>query len=291
MEDVVVGAPVRLITTIRMIRWPKGTSRMQLQFTLTGLLVGILIGLTGMGGGSLMTPILVLFLGMPPTIAVGTDLAYSTITKAVGSIQHFRQGQVRVTPALWVALGSVPATVLGIVLLRWLTHGHPQTADTFVSHALGATLLFVAIMLFVQPRLQKRLWPEGTPAVLHPRLQAFRQIRPVLLVAVGAIVGLLVGLTSIGGGSLVMVALLLFFPRWKMGRRVGTDVFHGFVLSAVAGAAQWKFGAVNLPIAGQLLLGSIPGVLIGTRLTRVVPEHILRPAVAGLLALSAVRLL
>lgn len=264
---------------------------MQVQYPLTGLLVGVLVGLTGMGGGSLMTPILVLLLGMPPTLAVGTDLAYSTVTKAVGSVQHFRQRQVRFGPALWIALGSVPATWLGIALLRAATHGHTQLADVFVSRALGVTLLVVAIMLLALPLLERRLWPEGTPAVLHPRLQALRRIRPVLLVVVGLVVGMLVGLTSIGGGSLVMVALLLFFPRWKMGRRIGTDVFQGFVLSAAAGLAQWTFGNVNMTIVGLLLLGSIPGVLIGTRLTKVIPDRILRPAVAGILAVSAWRLL
>lgn len=264
---------------------------MQPQFALTGFLVGVLIGLTGMGGGSLMTPVLVLLLGMRPTLAVGTDLAYSTVTKLVGSVQHFRQGQVRVSAALWVSAGSVPATWVGLALLHALTHGHVAAADRFVSHALGATLLFVAVMLLALPVLHRRVWPEGPPPVLHPRLQALRRVRPSLLVAVGAVVGILVGLTSVGGGSLVMVALFLFFPRWKMGRRVGTDVFQGFILSAAASVAQWNLGTVNLLIAGQLMLGSIPGVLIGTRLTKVVPERILRPAVAGILAFSAWRLL
>jgi uncharacterized protein len=264
---------------------------MPLTYVLTGLLVGTLIGMTGMGGGSLMTPILVLVLGVHPTVAVGTDLAYSTLTKAVGAVQHFRQHQVRVHAALWLAVGSVPASLAGIAMLHLVTRGHTQVADQFVSRALGVTLLFVAAMLFLLPFAQRHLWPENPPPLLHPRLQALRRIRPALLVVVGAFVGFLVGLTSIGGGSLVMVSLLLFFPRWKMGRRVGTDVFQGFLLSAAAGAAQWHLGTVSLPLAGQLLVGSLPGVLIGSRLTKIVPEPVLRPAVAGALAISAWRLL
>lgn len=264
---------------------------MQLQFIFIGWLVGVLVGLTGMGGGSLMTPLLVLVLGVPPTIAVGTDLAYSTLTKAVGAIQHFRQAQVRAGTALWLALGSVPATVAGIETLHFLTRGRPSVANSFINHALGGTLLFVSLMLIAFPYLQRRLWPEGQPSLLHPRLKALRRIRPVLLVAVGAVVGLLVGLTSVGGGSLVMVALLLFFPRWTMGRRVGTDVFHGVLLSAVAGAAQWHLGTVDVSMTWHLLIGSIPGVLIGSRLTRAVPESVLRPAIAGVLAFSAWRLM
>lgn len=264
---------------------------MDWHFLLTGLLVGALVGLTGAGGGSLMTPLLVLVLGMHPTLAVGTDLVYSAVTKAVGSVQHLRQKQVRGDAALWLAAGSVPACLIGTVLFYTLTNGVTASADLFVRHALGVALLFVAIMLIMLPVLQRGMWPQGLPSALHPRLQALRRIRPALLVAVGAVVGVLVSLTSVGGGSLVMVALLLFFPRWKMGRRVGTDVFQGFLLAAAAGALQWRFGRVDLPVVGQLVIGSIPGVLIGSRLTKVIPESILRPTVAGILALSAWRLL
>lgn len=264
---------------------------MQVQFALTGLLVGILVGLTGAGGGSLMTPILVLALGMPPTLAVGTDIVYSAVTKAVGAAQHFRQGQVRMSAALWLSVGSVPASLIGGAVFHIATHGDMASADRFIRHALGVALLLVAAMLLALPVLQRRMWPQGIPSALNPRLQALRRVRPPLLVAIGAVVGAVISLTSVGGGSLVMVALLLFFPRWKMGRRIGTDVFQGFLLAAAAGALQWHFGTVNMPVVGQLLIGSIPGVLIGSRLTKVVPESILRPTVAGILALSAWRLL
>ena len=264
---------------------------MQVQFVLTGLLVGTLIGLTGMGGGSLMTPILVLVLGVRPTIAVGTDLAYATLTKAVGSIQHLRQGQLRFRPGLWIAAGSVPASLVGTWIVGLLIHKQSAIADRFISRALAVTLVLVAVLLVVQPLLRSRLWPQDPPPVLSPRLTALRRIRPALLIVVGVIVGFLVGLTSVGAGSLVMVALLLFFPRWPMNRRVGTDVFQGCLVSAAAGLAHWQIGTVNFPLVGQLLLGSIPGVLIGTRLTKIVPERFLRPVVASVLTLSAWRLM
>jgi uncharacterized membrane protein YfcA len=263
----------------------------QVQFILTGLLVGTLIGLTGMGGGSLMTPILVLVLGVQPTVAVGTDLAYATLTKVVGGFQHLRQGQVRFGPALWVAVGSVPASLAGTWVVGQIMNHHAAAADRFITRTLAVTLLLVAVLLIVQPWLRGQLWPQDPPPALHPRLRALRRIRPALLIVVGLIIGFLVGVTSVGGGSLVMVALLLFFPRWPMNRRVGTDVFQGCIVSASAALAHLQLHTVSFPLAGQLLIGSIPGVLIGTRLTKVVPERILRPAVASVLTVSAWRLM
>lgn len=264
---------------------------MQWQFILLGLLVGLLIGLTGAGGGSLMTPLLVLTLGIQPIVAIGVDLAYTSVTKAVAAIVHLRQGQVRVDVALWLMAGSVPSSVIGVIALRHLAGGNPAAANAFVSHALGMALLLVAVVLVTLPIAQRRLWPENPPPLLSDRLQALRRIRPALLVVVGVVVGLVVGLTSVGGGSLVMVALVLLFPRWSMARRVGVDVFQGCALAAVAAATQWRLGMVDLAVVGQLLIGSIPGAFIGARLSGVAPERALRPLVAGMLALSAWKLL
>jgi uncharacterized membrane protein YfcA len=263
---------------------------MQWQFIVAGFVVGTLIGLTGMGGGSLMTPILVLLLGMRPVVAVGTDLIYSTLTKSVGAAQHLRDKHVRIDVVLWLSAGSVPASLLATHLLgSFLLQG--AAADRIVSHALGGVLVFVAIMMVAQPEIRRRLWPEDHPTAFYNRLRTLRRFRPALLVVVGAVVGVLVGITSVGSGSLIMVALMLLFPRWKMTRRVGTDVFQGLLLSAAASVAYWQLGTVRLPLVGQLLLGSIPGVLLGSRLTKVVPEPILRPLVAGALAFSGWRLL
>ena len=264
---------------------------MHLEFVLTGLLVGTLIGLTGMGGGSLMTPILVLVLGVKPTLAVGTDLSYAAITKAVGAIQHFRQGQVRIAPGLWLALGSIPASILGVRLIDALRHMKGVNVDRFVGHALAIMLFIVAFLLFIQPWVRKRLWPSDRPLIFQERLLKMRRHRNLILVGVGLVVGIVVGLTSVGGGSLVMFAMLLLYPKWPMSQRVGTDVFQGFLLSAAAAGAHWQLGTVNVPLMLQLLIGSVPGVLLGTRLTKQVPERVLRPIVAGALAFSAWRLL
>lgn len=264
---------------------------MPAEFVVTGLLVGILVGLTGMGGGSLMTPILVLVLGVRPTLAVGTDLTYAALTKAVGSLQHFRLRQARVGPALWLSLGSVPASLAGVRVIAALGRRPGANADALVGHLLAIVLIFVAIMLLVEPVAARRLWPSDRPSVFYQRLRKLRRIRPALLVAIGVVVGFLVGITSVGGGSLVMFTFLLLFPKWPMSQRVGTDVLQGCLLSAGAAAAHWQLGTVNFPMVAQLLLGSIPGVLLGSRLTRAVPENVLRPIVAGVLALSGWRLL
>lgn len=264
---------------------------MQVQFALTGFLVGILVGLTGMGGGSLMTPILVLVLGVRPSFAVGTDLAYHTVTNAVGSLQHFRQGLVRIPTALWLSLGSVPASLLGVGVIGALRHMPGVDIDHLIGRTLAVVLFFVAAMLLAQPFIARRLWPQDRPSVFYARLQKMRRHRTPILVVVGVIVGFVVGITSVGGGTLVMFAMLLLYPKWPMNQRVGTDVFQGFLVSAAAAAAHWQLGTVNFPMVTELLIGSIPGVLLGARLTKVVPENVLRPLVAGALALSAWRLL
>src|SRR5579871_323920 len=264
---------------------------MQAQFILTGLLVGLLIGLTGMGGGSLMTPILVLLLGVKPTIAVGTDLAYASLTKGVGAIQHLRQTHIKVWTSVRLSIGSVPASLLGVGLIARLKHTQGVDVDQIISHMLGGVLILVAVALIVQPIIRTRLWPDDRPVVFFKRLEALRKFRTFILIGIGVVVGFLVGMTSVGGGSIVMIALLLVYPRWQMNRRVGTDVLQGFFLSTAAAAAHWQIGDVNFPIVGQLLIGSIPGVLIGSRLTKIIPESILRPAVASVIAFSAWRLL
>lgn len=264
---------------------------MQLQFVLIGLLVGVLIGLTGMGGGSLMAPILVLLVGIRPTLAVGTDLAYATITKAVGAAQHLRQTQIKAWTSIRLSIGSVPASLLGVGLIARLRHVHGLNVEMLVGHLVGYMLTVVAVLLVVQPFVAARVWPKNRPSIFFPRLEALRSRRTPVLIGSGAVIGLLVGLTSVGAGSLVMIALMLAYPRWPMSRRVGADVLHGCILSAAAAAAHWSIGDVYFPVVGQLLVGSIPGVLVGSRLTCVVPETVLRPTIAGMLAFSAWRLL
>jgi uncharacterized protein len=264
---------------------------MRLEFVLTGLLVGMLVGMTGMGGGSLMTPILVLLLGVKPTLAVGTDLAYASITKAAGAVQHLRQTQIKLWTSLRLSFGSVPASILGVGVIARVKKIPGVNIEVLVGRSVGGMLIVVAVLLFLEPFIRRRLWPEDRPVVFFKRLETLRTFRTPILIAIGALVGFLVGLTSVGGGSLIMVALLLVYPRWTMSRRVGTDVVHGCLLSCAAATAHWTLGDVSFPLAGQLLIGSIPGVLLGSRMAKVIPDHVLRPAVASVLALSAWQLL
>jgi uncharacterized membrane protein YfcA len=197
---------------------------------------------------------------------------------------------VKISTGLWLSLGSVPAALVGVALVGALLKKNSAATDRWVGRGLGIMLIVVACTLLAQPLLQRRLWRNDHASALMTRLRSWKRARPYLLVALGVIVGFLVGITSVGGGSLVMVALLLFYPTWTMRQRVGTDVFQGVLLSGAAAAGHWQLGTVSFPIVFQLLIGSVPGVLLGTRLVRVVPEGVLRPAVAGVLAFSGIRL-
>ena len=247
-----------------------------------GLVVGVLVGLTGMGGGVLMTPLLMLGLGMPAHAAVGTDLAYSAFTKAAGSWQHWRQGTVdrRVVGAM--ALGSLPATLVAVGLLFWLRDGNEGAIDRWLERAIGV-MLSVAAVLMLRRVLLGRGEEAGTaePATSH---------RTAKLVAIGAFGGFIVGLTSIGSGSLIIALLVMIVPL-RADRLVGTDVAHAFLLVGVAAAAHLVLGEVDLALAAKLLIGSIPGVLLGSRLTLWVPRRPLQIGLAGLLLSTAYRML
>ena len=249
-----------------------------------GFGIGFLVGLTGMGGGALMTPVLILFTGTPPLTAVGTDLFSSSITKAAGALQHFRQRTVHLPLVFFLALGSLPGGFLGVWIIKLLQDFYHLDMDVYVSHALGAMLILVAAIL-----LLRVLWSfrNGNGHYEEPSLKP----RGKLLLAVfGFIIGLLVGLTSVGSGTLVVVALTVCF-RLQASRIVGTDVFHGAFLVGVAGLTHLSLGNVDLPLAGGLLIGSVPGVLLGSRLTLKVPETALRGGIAAMLLFSGIRLI
>src|SRR5215216_3681924 len=233
-----------------------------------GLIVGMLVGLTGMGGGVLMTPLLVLGLGMPATAAIGTDLAYSSVTKLAGTWQHWRQGTVDMRVVRALAIGSVPATLVAVVTLFFL-------------HSVDATAVNAVL---------RRLWlgKHGVAEAPPRHLVAF----PVgKLIAIGAFGGFLVGLTSIGSGSLI-IALLVITISLTPEKLVGTEVAHAFLLVGAAALAHlFVLKDVDVALAGKLLVGSIPGVLIGSRLTVWVPRRPLQAGLAVLLLTTAVSLL
>ena len=257
---------------------------------LFGLLVGFLVGLTGVGGGSLMTPFLVLTMGVPAPTAVGTDLVYATVTKVVGSVQHYRQRSVNVQVAVFLGLGSIPASLLGVATLEWIKANYDEDAvRSIMITIIAATLILVGASLiyrtfFMRDRTQspnKPTWDGKSPMSLKRRL---------FTVLFGAMGGYLVGLTSIGSGSIMAIILLLLYPL-APAVVVGTDIAHATVLSFVTGLAHASQGNVDWGLAGTLLLGSIPGVLVGSRLAPYIPGKPLRVILACMLIFVGARLL
>ena len=248
-----------------------------------GLVVGMLVGLTGMGGGVLMTPLLVLGLGMPATAAIGTDLAYSSVTKLAGTWQHWRQGTVDMRVVRALAIGSVPATLAAVATLFFLHSVDAIAVDAVLER-------FIAVMLVIAATLMlHKLW-RGRRG-MEPPTGHLATCPTGKLMAIGAFGGFLVGLTSIGSGSLI-IALLVLTVSLTPEKLVGTDVAHAFLLVGAAALAHlFVLNDVDVALAGKLLLGSIPGVLIGSRLTVWVPRRPLQAGLAVLLLTSAVSLL
>jgi uncharacterized protein len=240
---------------------------------LFGLGVGILIGLTGIGGGSLMTPLLILVVGVQPVVAIGTDLAYGAITKTVGGWRHLRSGTVDLGVSKWMAFGSVPGALAGVTLLEHLNF------DVTVVLGLVAGALLVVSLAVLARALFARAPRERAEVPLTARSKA-------VAVTIGLVLGMVLGLTSVGSGALIGPALILLF-RLTPRRVVGTDVFHAAIMLWAAGLAHWIGGNVDFALMGTILLGSVPGVWIGTALVGRVPVAFLRPALGCVLLGSA----
>lgn len=238
---------------------------------LFGFGVGILVGTTGMGGGSLMTPLLILVFGIKPVVAVGTDLAYAAITKTAGGFLHFRKGTVQTNLAWWLAAGSCPGAVVGVILLERL-----GLDDILLPLIAGALLLTGSLVLF------RALMKQGADERDTVPLDTRHKVAAVIL---GASVGFVLGLTSAGSGTLIAIGLILGF-RLAPRRVVGTDVFHAAVLLWVAAIAHLFSGNVDLLLTATILIGSLPGVWLGTHFATKLPERGLRPAL-GVVLLSA----
>jgi uncharacterized membrane protein YfcA len=249
---------------------------MDLWLVLFGFGVGILVGTTGMGGGSLMTPLLILLFGIKPVVAVGTDLAYAAITKTAGGLLHWRKGTVQKDLALWLAVGSCPGAVAGVILLDKL--GLNDVLLPLISAALLVTGTLVM--------LRALIWQGSGERAIAPLTRAGKAFAVVL----GASVGFVLGVTSAGSGTLIAIGIILYFklsPR----RVVGTDVFHAALLLWTAAIAHLFSGNVDLALAGTILLGSLPGVWLGTHLATRLPERGLRPALGIVLLTSGLTLL
>ena len=246
---------------------------------LFGFMVGILVGTTGVGGGSLMTPALILVFGTAPTTAIGTDLAYAAVTKTVGGWRHWRSGTVDMTIALWLAVGSIPGALGGVEVLHVLEKalGKDQFDDTLLM-MVGGALLVTAVAVLGRA-LFLRIKNE------RDTIEDFSLRHKVAAVGTGVIVGFVLGLTSAGSGALIAVALIIGY-RLTPRRVVGTDVFHAALLLWVASIAHFASGNVDVLLALNIMIGSIPGVWIGSGLATTLPEGTLRPAL-GIVLLAA----
>jgi uncharacterized membrane protein YfcA len=249
------------------------------------LLVGLVVGLTGMGGGALMTPLLVLAFGVAPATAVGTDLLFAAITKTGGAIAHARHRTVNWRIVALLAAGSVPAALVTVTFLQQVG-GHNSALDTILTTLLGLVLIITALGLILKGFIQRRL---------RRRTVDTRGHRPVYLapatIVIGAVIGVLVTLTSVGAGVLGTLALLFLYPQLPVSRIVGTDITHAVPLTLVAGLGHAVLGTIDYTLLGSLLIGSLPGIWIGSHFSARLPEHYLRPALAAMFLLTGGKLL
>ncbi|HST65744.1 MAG TPA: sulfite exporter TauE/SafE family protein [Mycobacteriales bacterium] len=257
---------------------------------IAGFLVGILVGLTGMGGGALMTPVLVLLFGIQPLAAVSSDLVVSLFMKPVGGLVHLRHGTVHFSLVKWLCLGSVPAAFGGVLLLRALGNG--EDVQNVVKVSLGFALLLAVVTMSTRAlldlRRHGRSWragTSGTPAERPPLV-----VRVVPTVLVGIVGGVVVGMTSVGSGSLIIVLLLVLYPRLRAGELVGTDLVQAVPLVGAAALGHALFGEVQIGLTLALLAGAIPGVWIGARLSSRAPQMVVRRALAMVLIASGLKL-
>ncbi|WP_304047303.1 sulfite exporter TauE/SafE family protein [Jatrophihabitans endophyticus] len=255
------------------------------------LVIGVVVGLTGMGGGALTTPILVLFFHITPLAAVSSDLVSAAVMKPVGSIVHLRHGTVRLELVKWLCVGSVPAAFCGVLVARALGTG--SGVETVIQYALGAALILAAAGLFFRAylRLSERAQhrdgrrdpdPEGPPTI---------DVKPVPTVVIGLVGGLVVGMTSVGSGSLIIIALMLLYPTLRASELVGTDLVQAVPLVASAALGHILFGDLSLGLTGALLAGAVPGAFIGAQLSSRLPGALIRRALAFVLLASALKLL
>ncbi|WP_310379716.1 sulfite exporter TauE/SafE family protein [Flavobacterium sp.] len=249
---------------------------LQLGLIIAGLTVGFIVGLTGVGGGSLMTPILLWF-GIPPTTAVGTDLLYAAFTKMGGVFVHHKKNNINWTITGWLSLGSVPAAVLTL----WILHSIKTditAVNSIIKYSLGWALLFTSVAILFKKRLL--LFSQKHAG---DKFHSESKTQNVLTVAIGVLLGATVTLTSIGAGALGTVTLFFLYPLLPTPRLVGTEIAHAVPLTLVAGLGHATMGNLDLGLLGQLLIGSLPGIYLGSMLSGKVPDLFLRNAIAIML--------
>jgi uncharacterized protein len=246
-------------------------------YPVSGFVVGLIVGLTGVGGGSLMTPLLVLAFGVAPATAIGTDLLYAAFTKAGGSIAHARLGTVRWRVVALLGAGSVPAAILTTAMLRWLG-AESKHSTSLLTSALGVALILTAAALIFRRQVLRI-------AQAQARVQGGWREKHLdkVTVALGAVLGVLVTISSVGAGALGTAALLFLYPRMETRQIVGTDIAHAVPLTLVAGLGHAVLGTVNYWLLVSLLIGSLPGIWLGSNLSARLPERFVRTALASIL--------
>ncbi|MDB6063090.1 MAG: hypothetical protein JWM78_3193 [Verrucomicrobiaceae bacterium] len=252
-------------------------------YVASGLLVGFIVGMTGVGGGSLMTPILLHF-GIAPSAAVGTDLLYAAITKAGGVFVHSKHDNINWRITGWLALGSLPASAITLLAMHYIGFSGAGM-NTFIKTMLGFALIFTALaIVFKQKLLDYSHRNDFWMTRMNPKQQ------DIATVAVGVLLGAIVTITSIGAGAVGTVALFLLYPLLPTTKLVGTEIAHAVPLTLLAGLGHAGFGNLNLGLLGNLLIGSLPGIYIGSHLASNVADHYLRPALAAILLFTGVKL-
>ena len=256
-------------------------------FVFAGFAVGLVVGLTGVGGGSLMTPILIFFFGIKPHLAIGTDLLFAAATKFGGTVSLARSRVVDWRIVGQVAAGSIPATLLTLYILNRVGPANPAT------QAVMTTTLGVALILTAGATLYKALRGKAAPTSIAPELldQATRARHWALPIAFGAVIGTLVTLTSVGAGAIGVIVLMLLYPALPLPRIVAADIAHAVPLTLVAGLGHASIGSVDWPLLLKLLAGSLPGIWLGTFLMHKTPDRVIRSLLSMLLAYAGAKLI
>lgn len=250
-------------------------------YSFSGFVVGLLVGLTGVGGGSLMTPLLVIFFGFPATTAVGTDLLYACITKGMGTAVHGFSRTVEWPIVMRLAIGSVPGTALTLLVLSRYKR-QSAAVSTTITTVLGCALILTAVSIIFRKFILNAL------AEFTGKLSSKQTTQ--LTITLGVILGVLVSLSSVGAGAIGVTFLLILYPKLPAGKIVGSDIAHAVPLTLVAGVGHWILGSVDGLLLASLLVGSIPGIVIGSYISARVPDKLLRPILAGTLAAVGARL-
>jgi uncharacterized protein len=259
-----------------------GISGFHPAYAVSGLLVGLLVGMTGVGGGSLMTPLLVLFFGFHPTTAVGTDLLFAAATKTVGTTIHGAGKTIDWVIVRRLATGSVPTTILCLIAMAY-AGATSKGVTQLISLVLGISLLLSAISLLFKEQILRAISRH------YPAFGTSSSTR--LTILTGAVLGVLVCLSSVGAGALGTIALIILYPRLPMVRIVGSDIAHAVPLTLLAGLGHWILGTINFPLLGELLIGSIPGIIIGSLTARYAPDALLKSCLGIILAIVGFRML